>query len=204
MLPKRPSRDGQSENWSLGNERSRRSIYRDVVCADMTHKESAMLDLVRELILFLLQDRLTVGEVARRVGPIGHDPGIPLSIELQPVLPGVRAAKLARFPDSGLPYVLTLEPAMESRPIVGALKEVLGPYKQARTGLEMPASLIFPPAGRESGWQVVVFVTLDKVGVEMDSARTRTIAFRRDPPPEQPVSAKAVKMKRGNARRRRS
>jgi hypothetical protein len=148
----------------------------------MTQEERAMIDLIRELVLFLSSDPLTVDEVTARVGGVVHDPGVPMPIELRPALAGVRSAQLARYPDSGLPYVLTLEPAMDSRPSAGALKAVLGTYKRALTGRGMPAELVFPHAGNASRWRVVVIVTVDKGGDEMDSARITSIAFRRDPP----------------------
>jgi hypothetical protein len=38
-----------------------------------------------------------------------------MPIELQPVLSGVRAANLDRYPDNGLPYALTIELAPGAR-----------------------------------------------------------------------------------------
>jgi hypothetical protein len=149
--------------------------------SDMTRKENAMIDLVAQLVLFLSKDQLTVEEVTAKVGRVAHDPGIHMPIRLRPLLAGVRSAKLARYPDSGLPYVLTLEPALDSRPAVGALKAVLGAYRRALTGRGMPAELVFPPGRNEPHWHVVVIVTVDNAPKEMDSARTTSIVFRRDP-----------------------
>ena len=147
----------------------------------MTHEERAMIDLVLDLVLFLSKDRLTVEEVTARLGSIAHDPGVPMPLQLRPTLPGVRSAVLSRYPDSGIPYALTLEPATDSRPTVGALKDVLGSYKRARSTPEMHVDLIFPLTRVGSTWRIVVIVTVDRTAGEMDLARTTAIGFRRDP-----------------------
>jgi hypothetical protein len=147
----------------------------------MTREERAMIDLIRELALFLSRDRLTVDAVTAWVGRVVRDPGIPMPIELQTTLPGVRSAKLGRYPDSGLPYVLTLEPAQDSRPSVGALKAALGNYRQARTSLGAPAVLVFPAASTGRRWEVAVIATVDKGAKDLDSTRVRALTLRRDP-----------------------
>jgi hypothetical protein len=157
----------------------RLDMYRSNIA--MTHQERAMIDLVPELARFLSKDDLTVDEVMARVGRVTHDPGVPMPIELHSAIAGVRSAQLGRYPDSGLPYVLTLEPSPDTRPVVGALKAVLGNYKRALTGRGMPAELVFPPVENGLCWRVVVIVNLDRTAGELDSARIVRISFRRDP-----------------------
>ena len=154
------------------------AVQRELI---MTEKEHAMVELVRDFVRFLSSDRLTVDRIVERIGRVEHDPGIPMSIEMNPAVPGVRSAQLVRYPDSGVPYVLKLEPEMEWRPTVGDLKAVLGDFDRALTGRGMPAQLLFQRSQDGTRWKVVVIVTVEPSVGEMDSARVAKIAFRRDP-----------------------
>jgi len=147
----------------------------------MSHEENAMLELVRELAMFFGKDNLTVAEVTTRVGAVERDPGIPLPIGLVPAPPGLRSAQLGRYPDSGLPYVLILEPAVASRPTVGSLKVAFGQYKRALTGRGHAKELIFPPLASGTRWRVVLVVNVEEGASDLDSARITRITFRRDP-----------------------
>lgn len=135
--------------------------------------------LVQELVRFLSQNPLSVEDIAAFVGPVTHDPGVPLPIELQPVLTGVRSARLARYPDSGLPYLLTLEFATESQPTLAGLRAVLGDYRRALTGRGMPPELVFFPHVEGKHWQIAVITRLSTHDVE--AAPITSLSFRRDP-----------------------
>lgn len=141
-----------------------------------------MNDLIRELVLFLSRDTLTVEDVAARVGSVARDPGVPMPLELRPVMAGVRSARLSRYPDSGLPYVLTLEPAPDARPTAAALKAALGDYRRAHTGRSRPIEVMFYPPAAGAHWTVVVIAELLPEGDSLDEASVTTLALRRDPP----------------------
>jgi hypothetical protein len=140
-----------------------------------------LTDLVRELVRFLSRDRLGIDDVAERIGPVARDPGIPMPIELRPAVAGVRSARLARYPDSGLPYLLSLEPTPEARPTVAELQAVLGDYRRALTGRGVPPELIFSPPAEGPRWRVVVIVRLEPTAGGLETAPVTEIALRRDP-----------------------
>jgi hypothetical protein len=144
-------------------------------------RDYAVTDLVQELIRFLSQDPLAVSDIAARVGPVEHDPGIPMTIELQPALPGVRSAHLTRYPDSGLPYVLTIEPEPDARPTPAMLKGALGDYRRMLTHFDLPPELIFYPPAEGTHWRVAVIVKLKSDGGDFETAPIISIALRRDP-----------------------
>jgi hypothetical protein len=140
-----------------------------------------MIDLIRDLIHFLSQDPLTVEDVIARVGPVVHDPGGLMPMELRPILPGLRSARLARYPNSGLPYVLDLALAPEAQPTAAALKVVFGDYHRARTDRGRQPEVLFYPPALGSCWKVVVIVEL-ALGVDaLDDAPVTRVALRRDP-----------------------
>lgn len=148
-----------------------------------------MNELIRDLISFLSQDTLTVEDVVARIGPVTNDPGIPMSLEMRPTLVGVRSARLARYPDSGVPYLLTLEFAPDARPTVAELKATFGDYHRARTGRGRPISVIFYPPAIGTHWQVALIAELLSKGDDLDPVPVTTLALRRDPldpPPQQP------------------
>jgi hypothetical protein len=146
-------------------------------------RDQTMTDLVQDLMRFLAQDPLGVDDVTARVGSVTRDPGVLMPIELWPAVAGVRSARLARYPDSGLPYVLTLTlaSAPDARPTLAALKAVLGDYRRARTDFGMPREFIFYPPAEGPHWQVVVIVQIESVNDEIEAAPITSIAFRRDP-----------------------
>ena len=137
-----------------------------------------MIDLIEELVRFLSQDPLTVRDVIARIGAVIEDPGIPMPIRIEPNVPGVKSARLARFPDSGLPYLLMLEPEGDARPSVASLTSILGDYDRVHTHRGMPRELIFSPKAIGNHWRV--FVIAQPQSGEDDAAVTG-ISFRRDP-----------------------
>jgi hypothetical protein len=142
--------------------------------------DRALTNLILDLVRFLSADDLAVADVAGRVGPVVEDPGGLIPIELRPILPGVRAARLARYPDSGLPYVIELELAPDARPAAAALKPILGDYDQARTDRGMPREILFYPPAQGTRWRVAVIAQVESNG-DLENAPITSIAFRRDP-----------------------
>lgn len=145
------------------------------------NRENPIIELVGDLIHFLSKDRLTVEEVSARIGAVVRDPGGLMPIELRPHLAGLDAARLARYPDSGWPYVLDLELASNARPTAAALKTLLGDYQRALTDRTMPSELLFYPPTKGSHWQIVVVAQLEPAFEDLDTAPVTRIAFRRDP-----------------------
>jgi hypothetical protein len=141
----------------------------------------AITDLIGQLVRSLSQDGLTFEDVSAFVGPVVHDTGVPASATLRPVLPGVRAARLSRYPDSGLPYILTLEPDVASPTTPEALRPMLGDFRRARTDRGMPPEVVFAPASSAPRWKVVVIAQLEATGAELGQAPIISIALRRDP-----------------------
>ncbi len=139
-----------------------------------------MIKLIQDIVRFLSQDRLTVEDVAARVGSVAHDPGELLPIELCPVIDGVRSASLARYPDSGLPYLLEIEPAPDVQPTVEALKSVFGDYHRALTDRGRPAEILFYPLLTGARWNVVIIAELAPGDGEIEDASVARIALRRD------------------------
>lgn len=136
-----------------------------------------MIDLIRELHQFLSTDSLSVEDVIARVGPVTNDPGGLMPVELQPVLVGVREANLARDPDNGLPYLLTIEP--DARLTTADLKAAFGDYKRLRTDRGQPPDIIFnPPAS--GAWRVALLATLQTASEPLDEQQVSSLSFRRE------------------------
>ena len=139
-----------------------------------------MADQILDLIQFLSQDPLSVAEIVARVGPVADDAGLS-SVELRAILPGVRAARLARYPDSDLPYALELELTPDARPTVAALKPLLGDYEEMRTDRGVPREIWFHPPAKGPRWRVAAIAELETGGGELEDVPIASIAFRRDP-----------------------
>jgi hypothetical protein len=140
-----------------------------------------MIDVIRELIHFLSQDLLNVEDVIGQVGPVVHDPGVPMPIELQPDLVGVRAAYLYRYPDNGLPYALTIELAPDAGLTVAELQQAFGDYERLRTDRGHPPEIIFYPSAVGSGWKVAVIADLQSAAAPLDRQPVTSLSLRRDP-----------------------
>ncbi|HEY7028056.1 MAG TPA: hypothetical protein VH438_10645 [Gemmatimonadales bacterium] len=137
-------------------------------------------EIVRDLARFLSQDSLTVDDVARHVGPVIHDPGEYMSAELDPVISGLATARLARLPNTDVPYLLELGFDQESRPTVGSLKAMFGDYRHVLTDRERPREIQFdvPDTGR--GWHTVVIVNTPADSRVLEEAPVIKVALRRD------------------------
>lgn len=140
-----------------------------------------MINLIQELVRFLSQDLLSVEDVIGRVGPVVDDPGDPMPIELRPVLTGVRAAYLNRYPDNGLPYALTIELAPDAQLTSAELQHAFGDYKQLRTDRGQPPEIIFYPSAVGSQWKVAVIADLQSAAAALDDQPVTSLSLRRDP-----------------------
>jgi hypothetical protein len=142
-----------------------------------------MLDELAELIGFLTRDGITVEDVVARVGPVIEDPGIPLEMQLSPQLPGVATAALARYPDSGLPYLLKLTPSPGTPLTLGVLRHRFGDYKVAygRHGLP-PAALFYLEPGPR--WRIVLMAETSPGSAPNEDSLVAEITLRRDGPIE--------------------
>ena len=137
-------------------------------------------DQILGLIRFLSQDPLGTADIAAHVGPVVREPGGLLPIELRPILPGVRSARLACYPDSGLPYSLELALDSDLRLTPATLKPILGNFDHARTDRSMPREILFYPKACGSHWRIVVIAQLESRAGELDALPIANIVFRRD------------------------
>ena len=136
---------------------------------------------VAQLVNFLAQDPLTIEDVASYVGSTRNDPGAPLAIELIPTIAGVQTARMWRYPDNGLTYLLELEFADDAAPRLSELRTLMGNYKRLRSDIGMPARVVFHPSAAGSRWAIAVIAELSPdTGAIGDQTVTR-LAFRRDP-----------------------
>lgn len=141
-----------------------------------------MIELIQDIVRFLSQNRLTVEDVAARIGSVARDSGGLMPIKLSPTIEGVRSASLARYPDSGLPYVLEIGFAKDAQPKVKALKFAFGDYQRALTDRGRPIEILFyPPSPEVALWNVVLIVELASGEGEIEDTLVASIAFRRDP-----------------------
>jgi hypothetical protein len=135
-----------------------------------------MVDLAR----FLTEPDLDIERVIAHVGTVRADPGVPMPIELRPRLPGVRAAKLWRYPDTGLPYLLRIEPSSDEIPTVGDLAAHAGPYDRSAAGREKPPEVIFRVPVRGERWSVTTIAEHARDIDDADDAPVVSVTFRRD------------------------
>jgi hypothetical protein len=145
--------------------------------------EQAMNALLRDLADLLTHEPLGVDDVVARVGPVVRDPGAPMAIELGPTLPGIGAARLARYPDSGEPYMLDLVLDRNARLTVATLKALFGEYDRALTDRLRPPELLFHLPAGTARWRVVLIAQLAPGAGSLDAAPVSVVAFRRDPIP---------------------
>jgi hypothetical protein len=140
-----------------------------------------MIELIRDLASLLVRDNLLIDEIVAKVGRVERDPGSPLPAELRPALPGVQSAKLSLYPDTGLPYALSLELMKGSQPTVGEMKASLGNYKRSLTGRGQEPELIFSSVETGAAWRIAIVANMDRSSDDLDSARVTRVIFRRDP-----------------------
>jgi hypothetical protein len=135
---------------------------------------------LRDLIAFLSQE-VSIHDIAARIGRIVRDPGIPLPIELASTLPDVASAHLSRYPDSGLPSVLTLELISTLRITAAELVPILGAFRPLRTDIGQRKELIFYPPHRGPRWEVAVIAEYVPTGKGAQHERIAAFGLRRDP-----------------------
>ncbi len=138
-----------------------------------------MIEYVLALIR-LLSGEIGVAEVVARIGPVETDSGWPIPMELRPTALELRAARLARYPDTGLPYALTIEPADGAKPTVAELQAALGDYQQTRTDRGMAPEVVFAPPASGPRWRVAVLARLEPGAGDFESCNVSRIVFRRD------------------------
>jgi hypothetical protein len=140
-----------------------------------------MIDLLRRYMHVLAEDTVDVAGVVALVGRIIQDPGVPMSAEIAPNSPLFAAAKLGRYRESGLPFVLTLEPAADERPTLAALTAAFGRCKRVSSGRGMPAVCIIDVAASGPAWTIALIATLSDKDERDDRNFATSIALRRDP-----------------------
>jgi len=144
------------------------------------NREDEMIGVIRDMFHFLSQSDITLQDVSQRVGPITHDPGGRMPLELRSILAGVSTAFLARYPGSNLPYILDLTPAPDARPTAAKLKTFLGEYRRARSDMGTPWKLVFHPSAGEEACPVAVIADVQPDAPDLESAPITRVAFRRD------------------------
>ena len=138
-----------------------------------------MIGVIRH-VSFSFPSGITLEDVSKRVGPIAHDPGGRMPLELRSILPGVKRASLARYPGSNLPYILDLTPAPDARPTAAKLKAFLGEDRRARTDMGRPWKLVFHPSTDQQSCPVAVIADLQPDAPDLETAPITHVAFRRD------------------------
>ena len=136
--------------------------------------------LVRSLARVLSSDSLTVDDVTTHVGPAVDDPGAPLPVVFRPSLAGVADARLWRYPDSGLPYMLRLEPSGGGMLTVADLEAEFGASERLPSDRGRPETIVFPAIARGPAWTIVAIAEIDRSEPSRDPTVT-SIALRRDP-----------------------
>jgi hypothetical protein len=141
----------------------------------------ALVAVVDQVWTFLAQDNLSMADVAHRIGQsAGGDPSD--AIEVQPRLAGVRQAQVLAYPDTGLPYLVRLEPEDNATLTPNDLQSRFGDYKRQPTHFGEPRELIFTGRADTQPWRVVLLVEAEPTP-DLDTSRVTRISFRRDPPP---------------------
>ena len=140
-----------------------------------------MIAFLADLVRFFARDGLTVDDVVHAVGPIARDPGVPMPIVLQPSAGGIHAASLARYPDSLLPYLLTLELAEGARPTVGDLTRSFGAFVALPRDRGMPAWIRFAPAAPPSAWTVTINAPVAGGAAPAADDEVPTVVLQREP-----------------------
>jgi len=139
-----------------------------------------MMDLIRDLVEFLSQDSLTVEDVVAKVGSITDDPGGLMPIKLRPALASVQEADLARDPDNGLPYVLSIRPLADAALTASILRQAFGDYTRLRTDRHHPPEIIFYPPTFDLRWKIAVIATLRSAAEPFADQQISSLSFRRE------------------------
>jgi hypothetical protein len=138
-------------------------------------------ELLQELGAFLARDPLSVQDVIERIGPAIADPGVPMAIELRPGIPGIGSAKLWRYPETGLPYLLRLEPSAGHPLAVCDVAARLGPYDRSLRSREAPPEIVFGRAIRGDRWSVKLLAEYSAGTLPLEEAPLISFSLRRDP-----------------------
>ena len=139
-----------------------------------------MIALLSDLVRLFARDGLTVDDVVRTIGPITQDPGVPMPMELQPTTHGVRAAALARYPDTLLPYLLILDFDGGEQPTVGELSSAFGSFGVLPRDRGMPTSLRFEPILPPTRWTVALVATLAGQSAPKDGDEASRVVLQRE------------------------
>jgi hypothetical protein len=140
----------------------------------------ALIAVVEELRTFLAQDNLSMRDVAEWIGhAVGGDPSD--RVEVQPRLAGVSAAQVLSYPETGLPYLVTIEPEDSATTTPAQLRSHFGDFTGLPTHFGAPRELSFTGHRDTQPWRVVVLVTVEPTR-ELERGRVTQITFRRDPP----------------------
>jgi hypothetical protein len=140
----------------------------------------------------LLAHRANAEEIAAHIGSVKHDPGIPMSIEIEPRSSKLQSAELARDPESGQPYLLTLVPVPSERRALSSLEALFGPCKRTRPGLGLPASCIIDPAQSYDDCSIALILKYP-VAPPGDEVLVHSVTLRRDAGDEEPLATVASK-----------
>lgn len=100
--------------------------------------------------------------------------------EVQTVSPYVARAGVARFPDSEVPYAVTLVPIDEARPTVAAMRTAFGEPRVGAAGPDLPTELQFVPAGSSGVWRIVIVAWAQRRGPDLHDAVVAQLLLRRD------------------------
>jgi hypothetical protein len=149
------------------------AVSRDAAIAG----DPTMIQLIHDLVA-LLSNEVTLDDITGRLGPVSHDPGVPMPAELAPRDPAMRRVEIGRYPDGGKPYTVELE--LASPVAVAALVAAFGAYRQSRTDRGMPREIVFTAAGT-GPWHVVIVAQLPPGASPIAAGTTSAITLRRDP-----------------------
>ena len=136
-----------------------------------------MTQLLRDLVA-LLSNEIAFDDITARLGPVAHDPGVPMPAEVTPRDPALRRVQIGRYPETGKPFTVELE--LASPVTVAALVTAFGAYRQGRTDRGMPREIAFPPAGA-GPWKVVIVAQLPPGASPIGDGVSSTVTLRRDP-----------------------
>jgi hypothetical protein len=147
-----------------------------------TREATPATTMLRELAQLLVRENLSVADVMTRVGTVTSEPcDLMVPITLHPSLPGIRKAKVARYPDSGLPYFLSLEFAADAMPTVTEFVAAFGAWKVLRHDLGAPVPLCFDHVSGGSTWTIALIADLPPATVPMDATPIPRCVLRREP-----------------------
>jgi hypothetical protein len=135
---------------------------------------------IASLAEILTQDGLTVEPLASQIGVITSDPGDLLPMEISPSIAGVKNAKLWREPETGLPYLVRLQPAEDAKLTLDDLSRRFGEYRQSSIGPDRPQEIMFLDPVRAARWSVTVLASLSQPARPAPDSPVSSVSLRRD------------------------